>query len=121
MVKLNSEGFTLFELLGCLIILGIILSIGLYSARGTLATTDTIMNKISKNDIYDAAGLYVIEYPKSWYSGYEEYTCVSVEELVDYGYFDTDEVIDYLGKNIKIVRDSSTKVINKTEFVDVCE
>ena len=121
MIKLNNKGFTLFELLGCLIILGIIFGIGLYSARGTLATADTMMNKISENEIYETVKLYIVEYPQSWYDGYEEYACVSVDELVDYGYFDRNEVIDYFGKDIRIVRDNSTKVINKIEFVDVCE
>ena len=36
---MNRKGFSLVELLGCLAIMGIILCIGLYSAKGTLATS----------------------------------------------------------------------------------
>ena len=36
---MNRKGFSLVELLGCLAIMGMILCIGLYSAKGTLATS----------------------------------------------------------------------------------
>ena len=35
---MNRKGFTLIEFLGCMALLGVILAIGLYVTRGTLAT-----------------------------------------------------------------------------------
>ena len=37
------------------------------------------------------------------------------------GYFEREEVSSYIDKFVKVVRDSSTKVINSTKLVDVCE
>ena len=58
---MNNKGFTLVELLGCLVLLGFVLGIGLYSARGTLSTTLTTLDQVSENEIYDSAEIYLME------------------------------------------------------------
>ena len=118
---MNRKGFSLIELLGCLLLLGIILCIGLYSTRGTLATALSTLTDVSKNEIYDAAKMYVLEYDVTWVNVEEEYTCLTVNQLVDSGYFDDDEVTIYKDSNIKIVRDTKNKVINSVKMVDICE
>ena len=118
---MNNKGFTLVELLGSLVMLGLILGIGLYSARGTLSTTMTTLNNVSMNELYDTAEIYVIENNNTWFNNLEEYTCVMVDELVDKGYFDEDDVSSYKGKFIRIVRDNVTKTISSRKLVDVCE
>ena len=118
---MNNKGFSLIELLGSLIILGVILGIGLYSARGTLGALDDSMNQVSENEIYDAASLYVIENPIRWINDGEEYTCFDILELVDYGYFEQDEIEKYYNNSIRIVRNGNTKVIENITFVDSCE
>lgn len=117
---MNRKGFTLVELLGSLAILGLILGIGLYSVRGTLSSSLTTLNSVSENELYDTAEIYVMENSISWINDFEEYTCVTIDELVDKGYFEQDEIEDYKDKLIKIVRDSNTKVVNNRKLVDYC-
>ena len=118
---MNNKGFGLIELLGCLVILGLIFGIGLYSARGTLSTSLTTLDQVSENEIYDMAEIYIMENNVSWINNDIEYTCIEIDRLVDMGYFESDEVSGYIDKFIKVVRDSNTKVINSTKLVDVCE
>lgn len=118
---MNNKGFGLIELLGCLVILGLIFGVGLYSARGTLSTSLTTLDQVSENEIYDMAEIYIMENSVTWINNDIEYTCVDIDMLVDMGYFESDEVSGYIDKFVKVVRDSSTKVINSTKLVDVCE
>ena len=118
---MNNKGFGLIELLGCLVILGLIFGIGLYSARGTLSTTLTTLDQVSENEIYDTVEIYLMENGGRWINDSEEYSCVSIDRLVDMGYFEREEVSSYIDKFVKVVRDSNTKVINSTKLVDVCE
>lgn len=120
-IYLNRKGFTLFELLASLIVLGVILGVGFYLARGTLATTVDAMNGVGEREVYDAAELYVLENNVSWINDGDEYTCLMVDQLVDMGYFDSGEVSDYQDRKIKVVRNSVSKVISDVKFVDVCE
>lgn len=120
-IYLNRKGFTLFELLASLIVLGVILGVGFYLARGTLATTVDAINGVGEREVYDAAELYVLENNVSWINDGDEYTCLMVDQLVDMGYFDNGEVSDYQDRKIKVVRNSVSKVISDIKFVDVCE
>lgn len=118
---MNNKGFSLIELLGSLVILGVILGIGLYSARGTLGLVNDSMNEVSENEIYDAAEMYVLENATKWINNGEEYACLTVLELVDYGYFDEGEIAKYRDNSIRIVRNGNTKVVENITFVDSCE
>jgi len=118
---MNNKGFTLFELLGCLVILAVILGIGLYTTRGTLATTLSTLTDVSRNEIFDASKMYILENKTTWFNNGEEYTCLTVDNLVDAGYFESGEVTTYKNDIIKIVRDSKTRVVEKIEFVSECE
>lgn len=117
---MNNKGFSLVELLGCLALLAIIFCIGLYSAKGTLSTTLTTVSNVSENEIYDAVEAYILENKITWINTSEEYTCVTINDLVDLGYFDSEEVEEYKDKKIKVVRNSNTKVISNINLVDVC-
>ena len=118
---MNRKGFTLIELLGCLVLLGVVLGIGLYVTKDTLSTALSSLTSVSTNQIYDAAKLYVTENKITWINSMEEYTCLSVDNLVDAGYFESEEVSTYKDQEIKIVRDEETKVINSIKLIDVCE
>lgn len=119
---MNKKGFTLVELLGCLLLLAVILCIGLYSARGTLATALSTLTDVSENEIYDTAKIYVLENGVTWINvGEEEYTCLTVKELVDKGYLETGKVNTYNNDYIKVIRKSDTKSILHVELLDSCE
>lgn len=117
---MNRKGFSLIELLGALLILGVILCIGLYSARGTLATTLSTLNNVSVNEIYDAAESYVLENGVTWINDGNEYTCLIVNDLVDAGYFDQMEVSSYKDEQIKVIRNAKTKVVTNVDLVSEC-
>ena len=111
----NRNGFTLVELLASLVIIAILFGIVIHLFRGTYASTMTQIDNVSDNQIYNAAKVYVIE-TNAFNS--MNYACVTIKELVDYGYLSNVENTDRL---IKIVRNNQTKVIEEITYVDVCE
>ena len=115
----NNKGFTLVEMLACVGLLGLVLGFSLLVNKGTLSTSMTQIDTISDNEIYDAAELYVIEKNVTWIDN--SYTCILVRELSDYGYFTEQEVKDIKNKLVKVTRDSKTLVVDKVQFVDICE
>jgi len=115
---MNRKGFSLIELLACMALLGLILSIGLYLSKDTLSMAATSLNGITDNEIFDSAQIYVVEENVLWNDGY---TCVMVSELVDNGYFDSNEVADINDKVIKLTRNEKTKVITNVYYVDECK
>ena len=117
---MNRKGFTLIEFIGCMAILGMVLALGLYVTRGTLSTTLSTLTDVSNNEIYETAKTYVLENKTTWIKNSEEYTCITVQSLVDAGYFESDEVTAMSDNIIKITRDSITKVINDVKYVSKC-
>ena len=119
---MNRKGFTLIEMLGCLLLLAVVLGIGLYVTRGTLATTLSTLTGVAENEIYDASKMYILENGVTWTNQDGlEYVCVSVRSLIDKGYFELQEVIEYKDDYVKFVREPATKVISSTKLVDICE
>lgn len=118
---MNNKGFGLIELLGSLVIFGLILGIGLYFMRGTFSTTLTTLNKVSENEIYDTAEIYLMENNVFWINNGMEYTCIDIDMLFEMGYFKNEEISDYKDKFVKVIRDGNTKVISDRILVDVCE
>ena len=118
---MNNKGFTLVELLACLALLGIVLGIGLFVTKDTLSTTLTTLTDVSEKEIYDTAEIYVLENNVQWKIADNEYTCITVNNLVEKGYFENDEVVSYKEKLVKLERDVQSKVIDSVRFVDECE
>ena len=119
---MNRKGFTLIEMLGCLALLGLVLGIGLYVTRDTLSTSLSTLTSVSDNQIKEAATLYVSEIRMTWINeSNEEYTCLTIKELVDAGYFDLEDVMDYKDDYVRISRTPKTKVIEKIQILDECE
>lgn len=116
---MNRRGFTLAEMLGCIALLGIVLCIGLFTSKGSLTTSLSRLRNVSDNEVYDSAKSYVIE--KNISFNETDYVCVTVLELIEYGYLSQMNDKDIQGRVIKIVRDNKTKAINNIGYVDVCE
>lgn len=112
---MNRKGYTLIELLAVLAIIGIIFGLVIYYVRGTSASTMTQIDNINDNMIFNAAKNYVLEMNKQY--NQEGYLCINTNELVEYGYI---KKID-IDKIIKITRNVKTKVVEKVEYVDICE
>ena len=110
----DEYGFTLTEVLACLVILGIIAITVVFVIRGTMASSLTQIDTTHDNQILDAARNYSLEINKPFKNGYE---CITVKELVDYGYLNS---MDNLNRKIKITKNMQTRVIEKIEFDDNC-
>lgn len=114
---MNNKGFTLIEMLACVALLAFVLTLGIIASRDTLATSLSQTAVISNNQVKEAARLYAIEMNKKWTNGT---TCVTVRELVDYGYLDNNKVSDEIDNIIEITRDIKTKTIISIDYVDKC-
>lgn len=114
---MNNKGFTLIEMLACVALLAFVFTLGLIASRDTLATSLSQTTSISDNQIRDAASLYAIEVNKNWTNGT---ACVTVKELVDYGYLDSDRVSSKINRIVEITRDTKTKAITSIDYVDEC-
>lgn len=115
---MNNKGFTLVEMLVCVVLLVFVLTLGIIASRDTLATSLSRVSTVSDNQIKEAARLYATKQNKRWVNGT---TCVTVSELVDYGYLEYKEVSDEIDQIIQIARDTKKKTILSIDYVDSCE
>lgn len=115
---MNKKGFTLVELLASLVILGVIIVIIVHVSSGTLATSSLQIDRISDNHIFDAARSYVMEQSVTFND--DGYVCVSVNDLISYGYFDNTIEDNLKSKIIKVSRNNTTKVIESIYYVNGC-
>ena len=115
---MKKNGFTLVELLACLVLLGLVLTIGIIANKNALATSLTQFRNVSDNEVFIAARNYVdgenVSFKKN-------YACVTVKELVDYGYLDAVNNADIQEKIVKVSINKKTKVINKITYVKKCK
>ena len=115
---MKKNGFTIIELIGCLALLGIILLLGIHAYRGQTATALSRLRVVSKNEVFAAAEIYVMENNVSFTrSGH---TCVRVRDLIDYGYLKDTNDEEVRNKSVKISRNNLTKVIDDVKYVDKC-
>lgn len=115
MIIKDKSGFTLTEVLACLVVLGIIFITVTFLFRGTLATSLSQIDVIGDSQIYDAARYYSVEVNKPFKDGYE---CITVKELIDYGYLNNN--VNGIERKVRITKNMQTKVIEKIEFDDKC-
>lgn len=118
---MNRKGFTLVEMLASMALLGVVLGIGLFVTKDTLATTFSTLTGVSTKEIFDASRVYILEQKTNWINDGEEYTCITVKDLVDKGYFTEEDILLYKNDIIKIIRNPQSRVIDSIGFVDVCE
>ncbi len=115
---MNNKGFTLIELLGSIAILGIVLMMGIYASRDTVATSLTTFRNVRDNEVFTAARNYVVGENISLKKGY---ACVYVRDLIDYGYLENTNDEEVVNKLVKVSRNNVTKVINQVKYVNICE
>jgi len=118
---MNNKGFTLIELLGCFVLIAIVFGVGLYFTGGTLSTALTTADMVSKNEIYETSKTYILENHVNWKIDNDlEYTCVRISDLVELGYFKSEEVSEYINDFTKVFRNIDTKVIDEVVMVKEC-
>ncbi len=116
---MNRKGFTLVEFLICLALLGIVLVFGLCASSDMLRTSLSSLRSVSDNEVFKAAKAYVQENNVTFYDG--SYTCVTVKELIDYGYLVDTNDYELRDKIVKVKKNKVTKVIYDIEYTSNCD
>lgn len=126
----NNKGFTLIELIATILVLALILGITIYVALNVIKKGKEKTYNITKNEVETNADNYLTENNQRLFYLIKdedtEYQCITVENLIDYGYLDNDVTKSLIDEhqNVKpsdyvyIERDINTKAITKTEYVD---
>lgn len=125
-MKKKKYGYTLVELLAVIAVVSIILSITIYFMGNIFDSVADKIDKTTKNMILDAANEYVIEYRNKgqWKENVSDEGnvtfCVSLNSLLETGYYDTDD--EYVIKNkdkllVSVIMNS--KKVSKYSLIDV--
>ena len=137
----NKKGFTLVEVLATVVILGIISGIGITLYLNTINKSKEKSRQLAVSNIKDAAELYSKEQDNNWKNNYNadaiivnQYTCATVIELINKGYFNKDffenEAYGNINNNtyIQIIRDIDNKsnfevkiMDNSIDTIEKCE
>lgn len=118
---MGNRGFTLIELIVCLVIVAIVFSLGFGLIRGTRAGALTTIDKINENELINAAKTYILENNVSWISEEDNlYVCISVNDMVDNKYFKREEVSNYSNQFVKIIKNKNTQVVTDLIIMKEC-
>lgn len=131
MKKRKKEGFTLVELLATIAILAIVASFTIYVAVNLINNSKEKGYTVTINEIENTASNYLMEnadrlfYISDIDNNNVEYQCITVENLIDYGYFKNDVINSEIKKNqtvskddyIYVERDKKTKVITRSKYI----
>ena len=104
---IDNKGFTLVELLAVIALLSLIMGLGVFSIVRVINNIKEEGYKTTINNILDDANNYLIEnsgrlfYISSDDNSYE-YQCITIQNLIDAGYFDKDVTNSKIAKNRKV-------------------
>lgn len=127
----KDVGFTLIELLSVIVVLAIVLGFTAYVAVNLVENSKEKSYKVTINEIEQTAGNYVSENSDRLFYVADpevdniEYQCITVESLIDTGYFNEDVLESKISENtnvelddyVYIERNSTTKSIVKTKYL----
>ena len=130
-MKNNNHAFTLVELLATITILGIVLSITVYVSINAVNRAKENSYKTTKSNIEKIASTYLEENgDRLFYISKNDYTdieyqCITIENLIDGGYFKNDVLNSQVSKDNKVnkgdyiyvERNSITKSVIKNVYV----
>ena len=129
-MKKNNRGFTLVELLATIAILGLVVSITVFTGIRLIKNGREKTYQTTKSNIEKYAGNYLIEnsdrlfYLSDSKAGIE-YQCVTLKNLIDTGYFDTKLFESKVAEGISpkendyvyIERNINTKTVMKNVYI----
>ena len=128
-LKNNQKGFTLIELLATIVVLSIVVSLTIYTALNIIGNAKDKSYKVTISNIESNASNYLLENKDklNFVSSSEttEYQCITVKNLIDYGYLNDNitkskvkenETVD-LNRYIYVERNSTTKAITKVVYL----
>lgn len=129
-MKKNNRGFTLVELLATIAILGLVISITVFTGIRLIKNGKEKTYQTTKNNIEKYASNYLVEngdrlfYLSDNKAGIE-YQCVTLKNLIDTGYFDTKLFESKVAEGISpkendyvyIERNINTKTVMKNVYI----
>ena len=103
----NKLGFTLTELLASIIVLAIICSITIYTAVNVIKSSKEKSYEVTKNEIKSNTNQYLLENNDRLVflpinTDNSEYQCITVQNLIDYGYLDNNVVNSNISEKEKV-------------------
>ena len=127
--KKGLKGFTLIELLATIVVLALVMGISIFVAINILGNSKEKSYQVTINNIKDKGNDYLIENSdKLIYilkDENREYQCVSVENLIDLGYFDENILKSKINDDVNVSkehyiyleRNKDTKNVELIEYV----
>ena len=125
----KRKGFTLIELLATIIVLSLVVGIILYVAVNVINRSKEKSYEVTVNEIEKNSNNYLLENNERLSfltsdDGKYEYQCITVENLIDYGYLKNDIIDSNVSKDEKVAlndyiyieRDIDTKSITKALY-----
>lgn len=131
MKKKKDNGFTLIELLATIVLLSLVVGITIYVVVGNINSSKEKTYAATIKNIEQLSGNYMQENSDRLFyltlNESQEYSCVTVQNLIDVGYFDDNIVNSYIKKDVKVskddyvylLRDSESKAVIKNEYLGV--
>lgn len=131
MKEKKYKGFTLVELLATIVLLSLVVGITIYIVIGNINSSKEKGYKATIKNIEQISENYMQENSDRLFyltlNDKQEYACVTVQNLIDVGYFNDDIVNSYVSKDVKVtrddyiylLRDSESKAIIKNEYLGV--
>ncbi|MBQ2872838.1 MAG: prepilin-type N-terminal cleavage/methylation domain-containing protein [Bacilli bacterium] len=110
MKRLNNKGFTLIELLATLAVLSLVITIVIYISTSVITNAKQNSYQVTINNIEKTANSYVIENKGDSYwlknSDNTEYQCITVQNLIDKGFFKNDVLSSEISDGVTVSNDN---------------
>lgn len=127
MIRKKYKGFTLVELLAVILLLSLIFIMILFNFNGIFSGVNDKISKTEKKMILDAAKSYALEYrgEDTWVEEIDSdgnvNFCVSLESLIDYGYFKNDSSNYEKWKDKYVVEFQIVNGVSSHKFIKIEE
>ena len=116
-MKFKKNGFTLVEILGVIVILGILLILAFPSIIKQVKTTTSDIDKATKDLITSSAVLYIRENRNDYPITKNNVYCIAIQILIDSGELVEDLIDAKTGKKIDTTKVVKINVENETNIV----
>ena len=117
LIKNNNKGFTFVELLSIIAILAIVITIVITISLNVVNSSKEKSYKVTINNVERDVSSYVMENNDifSWrdYDDIVEYQCITVQHLIDKGYFSNDILNSYVSDNL-----STSSYLGEDDFLN---